>query len=411
MSSFIVHDVVVLPGFSATTGKQMGPLMNLIKRKLQGEDFDGLLAQNWGRFARDQQDGHRLYAECLNAGLLLVTRKDGLLAGRQSWIKRGLAGYEEEGYTRNEYTMALTAFTKYMVSVKRIESDPLSSLKPTDRSRLESHHPRRAHSTVDLAARLDAAARRPEHELLLVRRGPRRGTTTAAVRPAALERGRKRGCERRLAYLIAVWVGLRRKELRLLEWGDTHLDDGGVPRILLRWDTTKAKRGDFVVLHPQVAEELLAFRPARFSPADRVLRTVPSMKALKADLAFAGIDYGDRKIGYADLHALRKSMNTMMAVAGVSQRARQTQMRHTDTRLTEVTYMDGSHLLKPIAAELARVPAIPEPARSDEATATSGTTDDSVTPLEGAVLERIAPACSILSGSTGGQAWRPIRWT
>jgi len=32
-------------------------------------------------------------------------------------------------------------------------------------------------------------------------------------------------------------------------------------------------------------------------------------------------------------------------------------------------------------------------------------------PMSVHILERIAAACSILSGSTGGQAWRPIRWT
>ena len=94
----IIVDEVPLPGFSASVGEQMQSMHDLIQRKLSGEDFDGLLAQNWGRFARDQDDGNRLYAECREAGLFLVPRKEGLLAGRQSWITRGLAGYEEEGY-------------------------------------------------------------------------------------------------------------------------------------------------------------------------------------------------------------------------------------------------------------------------------------------------------------------------
>lgn len=85
--------------------------------------------------------------------------------------------------------------------------------------------------------------------------------------------------------------------------------------------------------------------------------TVPSIRALQADLKLAEIEYGNRTIGYADFHALRSTLSTMMAAAGMSQRARQAHMRHTDPRLTEVTYMDET--LLPVADELSRLPAIP----------------------------------------------------
>jgi len=42
------------------------------------------------------------------------------------------------------------------------------------------------------------------------------------------------------------------------------------------------------------------------------------MKAFKADLALAGIEYGDRASGYADFHGLRKTLSTMLAAAGLS---------------------------------------------------------------------------------------------
>ena len=38
---------------------------------------------------------------------------------------------------------------------------------------------------------------------------------------------------------------------------------------------------------------------------------------MKSDLKFAGIEYGDREIGYADLHAARKTLNSMLATHGV----------------------------------------------------------------------------------------------
>ena len=80
------------------------------------------------------------------------------------------------------------------------------------------------------------------------------------------------------------------------------------------------------------------------------------MKVMTADLRFAGIDPGTQATGFIDFHSLRKTLSTMMAAAGMSQRARQAHMRHTDPRLTEGTYMDER--LLPIAGELARLPAI-----------------------------------------------------
>lgn len=90
------------------------------------------------------------------------------------------------------------------------------------------------------------------------------------------------------------------------------------------------------------------------------------MKAWKNDLAAAGIEYGDAAVGYADLHAQRKTLSTMLAVAGVSQRVRQAHMRHTDPRLTDVTYMDET--LLPIAAEIGSLPAIPSPTDEEQET-------------------------------------------
>ncbi len=127
-------------------------------------------------------------------------------------------------------------------------------------------------------------------------------------------------------------------------------------------ETTKSKRADAVVIHPQLADELRAIRPETVEAGTSVVRRVPGIKAWKADLKAAGIKYGDTRIGYADLHAQRKTLSTMLAAAGVSPRVRQAHLRHTDPRLTEGTYTDEAML--PIAAELAKLAPIP---RSQEA--------------------------------------------
>ena len=124
-------------------------------------------------------------------------------------------------------------------------------------------------------------------------------------------------------------------------------------RIRLRAETTKAKRAETLVIHPQLLEELRNARPANSKPNDSVVSSVPSMKVMTADLKFAGIDPGTQAIGFVDFHALRKTLSTMMAAAGMSQRVRQAQMRHTDPRLTDNTYVDEA--LLPIAGELTKL--------------------------------------------------------
>jgi hypothetical protein len=195
-------------------------------------------------------------------------------------------------------------------------------------------------------------------ELLTIRHGPKKGRREAKVRLSVAERARSIGKHRRLAYLLAIWTGLRRSEMAALVWRDVDLD-ALVPVLRLRAETTKAKRADSLVIHPQLADELRALRPDNVKPNTPVLASVPGTKAWKNDLRAAGVDYGNESIGYADLHAQRKTLSTMMAAAGMSQRVRQAHMRHTDPRLTENTYMDEG--LLPIAAELGKLPPIPRP--------------------------------------------------
>ncbi len=193
-------------------------------------------------------------------------------------------------------------------------------------------------------------------EALTVRRGARKGEPTSRVGDAVRRRLESLGRERRLVYLIAMWTGLRRAEIKQLQWSDIDLDSE-LPQIRLRAGTTKSRRGDTIVLHPQVAEALRAARPQGTTSRQLVVSSVPCMKTLRADLKLAEIDKGDKVVGFVDFHSPRMTLSTMMAAAGMSQRSRQSHMRHTDPRLTENTYMDER--LLPVAKELAAVPSIP----------------------------------------------------
>jgi len=258
--------------------------------------------------------------------------------------------------TVNEYIASIKEFTKWAVTNRRISTDPLAGLKRISPKAISPVHPRRALTMEDIAKLLDAAKKRPLMEMRLIRHGPRKGEPAANLRSAAIEYGQLLGRERRLAYMLAFYGRLRRSEINALKWGDIHFN-ASPPKIKLRAHTTKSKRADTVPLHVQLDEELQAFRPKTASSSQKVIRTVPNMKVLRADLKLAGIEDIDAEGLYADLHALGKSFITAMAASGVSQRAAQAIARHTDPRLTANAYTDEN--LLPLAAEMAKVPRIP----------------------------------------------------
>lgn len=156
--------------------------------------------------------------------------------------------------------------------------------------------------------------------------------------------------------MLAFFARLRRLEVKALKWGDIHFDT--LPaKIRLRARTTKAKRADSVPLHAQLDAELRAFRPDDAEASQAVVCTVPSMKAFRADLKLAGIEDVDAEGHCADLNSVGRTFIAAMAAHGVNQRAAQAIARHTDPRLTASAYTDE---LLPLAAEIAKVPAIPD---------------------------------------------------
>ena len=63
----------------------------------------------------------------------------------------------------------------------------------------------------------------------------------------------------------------------------------------------------------------------------------------KKDLAAAGISFVERSLRF-DLHVMRKTFNTRMAVGNVPTRAAMHAMRHSDEKLTTVVYTDAFRL-------------------------------------------------------------------
>jgi integrase len=264
--------------------------------------------------------------------------------------------------TRNEYATSIKQFTLWAHGRRWIAHDPLAGVAKPRLSKIGKERPRRALSAAEVGQLLDATLRRPEIELLTIRTGKNKGKLGAKIRAEVLERAEKLGQDRWMAYLLVVWTGLRRGELTKLQWRDVFLDVQ-VPHLLLRAEATKAGRSEAIPLHEQLVAALRGYRPSEAKPTTPVLIEVPSPRVIMKDLAFAGIEYGNQEIGYADLHAQRKTLNHLLAEHGVSPRTRQAQLRHSDPRLTELTYWDTSIYLLPQSKEIAKVPAIPMTAR------------------------------------------------
>jgi len=215
--------------------------------------------------------------------------------------------------TLNEYLTSATSLLNWMEKHGRIERSPLRHVQKVQ-SNGKQVRPRRAF-THDEIARLLAVA------------GPRK-----------------------VIYLTAVHTGLRRKELKLMETDDLHLD-AKQPFVNVRPSTTKNHKQAIIALHADVVEEL---RKLRLSPGKVFGNGLPKMETFKRDLRRAGIDFIDAKGRRADFHSLRHTLGTNLALAGTAPRVAMEAMRHSDIRLTTKTYTDTG--LLPVSDAVAKLP-------------------------------------------------------
>ena len=164
---------------------------------------------------------------------------------------------------------------------------------------------------------------------------------------------------RATVYLMAIYTGLRRLEFNRLIWGDFSLE-APFPSVRVPDSISKGAKSATLGLRPELVEALRAFRPEGWKPGDLAFHgRVPNMKTFKRDLARAGIAPMDDQGRKVDFHALRTTFCSQLQANGVSPRAAMALMRHSDMKLTMVTYTDAQHL--PLASELARLPSYSVP--------------------------------------------------
>jgi len=168
----------------------------------------------------------------------------------------------------------------------------------------------------------------------------------------ALPRGRA------LWYLTAALAGLRKGDLQQLRWADIDFETRS---LIVR--NGKAKRDDRVPLHPQLVDALQAeYEAVQPSTNERVFRTTVTDRTRQKDFLRAGlareqvvrdqdgepvmvgkgkrrrpktrIVTEDAEGRVIDLHAMRTTLGTNLAKAGVIPQLAQKIMRHADYRTT-----------------------------------------------------------------------------
>lgn len=161
---------------------------------------------------------------------------------------------------------------------------------------------------------------------------------------------------RRAWYMAAALAGLRKGDMRRLRWSDIDFDN-----LTITIRDGKARRADVLPMADELAAELMQ-RRAGAKAGDRVFPTVVTDATRLRDFVRAGIarrvpvldengepvrigkgkrervktviDCTDDEGRVADLHALRTTLGTRLARAGVTPQVAQRIMRHSDYRTT-----------------------------------------------------------------------------
>ena len=245
--------------------------------------------------------------------LLSVTKATRLAEIMPDDVRAWMLGMRDAGLapsTINEYRTSVNAFLNWCVKDGRLRSNPIKHVQPLP-TRGDRRRNRRA---------LDD---REVDRLLRV-----------ALEQDSINAGRN-WQPRREVYLVALYTGLRRKELGLITWRDLDFE---ARTLRVREEVSKARRQDDLPLHESVIEALSAL--PRSGPMDPVFSNVPTIRTFKQDCQRAGIALRDEAGRTVDFHSLRMTYCTRLIRAGVAAPYVQRLMRHADIKTTNVHYTD-----------------------------------------------------------------------
>ncbi len=250
-----------------------------------------------------------------------------------------LARMKLSGRTKNTYRGAISSFLTWLVSKRRLETNPFLLVTKSDESR--KTFVRRSESETNIIKLLQSAKDRPLAKFK-ERCMEGKATLDGRINKETKKRLELKGYGRALVYKMAVLTGLRAAELHKLKvhFLETETDQ---PKLFAPKAITKNKKDAVFHLRKEFAEELASWvKQTGRKPIDSLF-SVPRnyLRNFKKDLLFAGIPFLDTQGRKFDFHALRKTCNVLMGKAKISPALRQKHMRHSDIRLTLETYDDA----------------------------------------------------------------------
>ena len=287
-------------------------------------------------------------------------------------LEQWMLDFKESGMsprTVNHYRSAIVSFCNWAVRYKRLTSNPLASLYKADESG-DIRHERRALTQDEVARLLKVTELRPVAEygrpaikqprIIGKRRKWTREPLTWENIDAAYERGVKAmsersganslakyqaiGRQRKLAYRVLLTTGLRKNELKALT-PDRLVLSGENPRLTLPGTATKNGKAATIPLRPEIAAELHRWiKDMEIYSTDPIFDPVPQSHIFNKDIAVANIPKRDERNRVVDIHALRHTFGTHLALAGVAPRTAMAAMRHSKIDLTMNIYTDPALL-------------------------------------------------------------------
>lgn len=159
----------------------------------------------------------------------------------------------------------------------------------------------------------------------------------------------------RLVYWLAATTGLRAAEIKSLQWGDLH-QQGDEAWLSVRGSTTKNRKDATIPLVQELVQELITLRSIHYKGSDPIFAVVPRNRTFCLDLKKCEIVYQDDQGRYADFHSLRVTCATLLQKTGTAPRVIQELMRHSDPRLTHMTYTDSTQM--PIFDAVKKLPTL-----------------------------------------------------
>ncbi len=283
---------------------------------------------------------HRLATDCRWTCLADMTRDD---------LERWIASQASQGRSArsiNAYREAAIAFANWAADpdVGRLPSNPFGTGRaviPKVDEEADPRRKRRALSPDDLSRLIAAARNAPER--------PRMRQDEGEVQTIRRAPEHLSGHDRADLWMFLAGTGLRVGEVQQLTVADVRLD-AVPPHVRVPAAVAKSRKEQTVPLRSDLIA-LMRRRLAGRTPGDSVFEIPKALiRRFNADCRRAGIPKRDSEGRTVDVHSLRTTFGTYLAISGVAPRVAMELMRHSEIGLTMKVYTDPR--LLPLAAAI-----------------------------------------------------------